>query len=95
MRKIQACAENKQILETWGFDPALDVGIRFSTSLNLISQTKKGYILTSTGSDFSKKIIADGNVLIRQITFLQENSLNITENMVEAASKRWEKNENK
>lgn len=76
-------------LPTWGFDPALAIGLRFAQAEQLLTQVSNGYALTEKGRDFIKNALKDPSIFAAERTALAEIGRGITEGMVEQVAKDW------
>jgi hypothetical protein len=75
----------------WGFDPALAIALRFAVAEDLVRTVSNGYEITSTGELFVDDIVKDPDLFSEEKQSLKKIGKSVTETMVEAVAKGWER----
>ena len=90
-RLSQAARTKVLNVAAWGFDPALAIALRYSCAEGLTTTTGGTYELTDLGRVFANSIIDQSDTLADEKKLLQRTGKNITEAMVDAVAKGWDK----
>lgn len=91
-RLSQATRTKTLTVPAWGFDPALAIALRYAQAEDLVVSLKNGgYGLTDLGQIFAKSIMEQGDALVAEKQLLTTAGMGITETLVDAIAKGWEK----
>ena len=89
---LKEAAETKILrVSAWGFDPALAIALRLAIAEGLVRDVSNGYELTDQGELFADDIKRMPDLFIADKATLADIGKAVTETVVEAVAKGWER----